>query len=155
MKAMLFQKVPMSDHRHLATDIWLPDGPGPFPTLLTRTPYHRAGALGTARTYTAWGYAYAVQDTRGKYDSEGTFRPLLDEAEDGAATLDWVADQTWCNGRIGMVGKSYLGIVQVPVLQGTSQISQENITALLPAPAHQLAILPFANGVGDGCPFRV
>jgi len=111
---MLFQKVPMPDNRHLATDIWLPDGPGPFPTLLTRTPYHRAGAVGTARTYTAWGYAYVVQDTRGKYDSEGTFRPLVDEAEDGAATLDWVADQTWCNGRIGMVGKSYLGIVQVP-----------------------------------------
>lgn len=114
MKAMLFQKVPMPDGCPLATDVWLPDGPGPFPTLLTRTPYHRAGAAGTARTYTGWGYAYVVQDTRGKYDSEGTFRPLVDEAVDGTATLDWVAEQKWCNGRIGMVGKSYLGIVQVP-----------------------------------------
>jgi len=112
MKPLLCRKVPASDGIHLATDVWLPDGPGPFPTLLTRTPYQRK--MGPAATYTDWGYAYVVQDTRGKYDSEGAFRPLLDEAEDGAATLDWIANQKWCNGRIGMVGKSYLGIVQVP-----------------------------------------
>ena len=114
MNARLYQKVPASDGCRLATDVWLPDGPGPFPVLLTRTPYHRAGALGKARAYTAWGYAYVIQDTRGKYDSEGTFRPLHDEAGDGSATLDWIADQPWCNGRIGMVGMSYLGIVQIP-----------------------------------------
>ena len=55
MKAHLVQMVRMSDGVHLATDVWLPDGPGPFPVLLTRTPYHRAGALGSARTYTDWG----------------------------------------------------------------------------------------------------
>ena len=114
MKAMLFRKVPMPDGINLATDVWLPDGPGPFPVLLTRTPYHRRGAANSARTFTEWGYAYVVQDVRGKYDSEGTFRPLVDEAEDGAATLDWIADRKWCNGRIGMVGLSYLGIVQIP-----------------------------------------
>ena len=114
MKAMLFRKVPMSDGVNLATDVWLPDGPGPFPVLLTRTPYHRRGAASRAHVLTEWGYAYVVQDVRGKYDSEGTFRPLVDEAEDGAATLDWIADRKWCNGRIGMVGLSYLGIVQVP-----------------------------------------
>jgi len=118
MKAMICRKVPMPDGCHLATDVWLPDGPGPFPVLLTRTPYHRAG-MGGAKLYTqTWGYAYVVQDTRGKHDSEGAFRPLEDEQADGQATLDWVADQSWCNGRIGMVGKSYLGIVQIPAAGG-------------------------------------
>jgi putative CocE/NonD family hydrolase len=118
MKAHLVQMVRMSDGVHLATDIWLPEGRGPFPVLLTRTPYHRAGALCSARTYTDWGYAYVVQDCRGKYDSEGEFRPLVDEARDGHDTLDWIAGQTWCNGRIGLVGKSYLGIVQIPAASG-------------------------------------
>ena len=71
MKSLIYQRVLTEDDAHLATDVWLPDGPGPFPVLLTRTPYHRAGALGKAREYTSWGYAYVVQDTRGKYDSTG------------------------------------------------------------------------------------
>jgi putative CocE/NonD family hydrolase len=118
MKAHLVQKVRMSDGVHLATDVWLPEGVGPHPVLLTRTPYHRAGALQSARVYTDWGYAYVIQDCRGKYDSEGEFRPLADEARDGQDTLDWVAEQRWCNGRIGLVGKSYLGIVQIPAASG-------------------------------------
>ena len=112
MKAMIGRKAPTTGGVNLATDVYLPGGPGPFPVLLTRTPYHRGG--GAAKGYTDWGYAYVVQDCRGKYDSEGTFRPLVYEVEDGAATLDWIANQSWCNGRIGMVGLSYLGIVQVP-----------------------------------------
>ena len=94
------------------------DGPGPLPVLFTRTPYHRAGALGSAKTYTDWGYAYVAQDCRGKYDSEGEFEPLVDEARDGHDTLDWIAGQTWCNGRIGLTGRSYLGIVQIPAASG-------------------------------------
>ena len=115
MKAMLLQKVPAADGVELATDVWLPDGPGPFPVLLTRTPYDRkGGGDGGPALYTDWGYAYVVQDCRGKFESGGVFRPLVDEAADGAATLDWVAEQKWCNGRIGMVGRSYLSMVQVP-----------------------------------------
>ena len=72
----------------------------------------------TGRQFTNRGYAFVIQDCRGKYDSEGTFTPLADEARDGHATLDWVANQRWCNGRIGMWGRSYLGIVQVPAASG-------------------------------------
>lgn len=118
MRALICQMVPTADGVELATDVWLPDGPGPFPVLLTRTPYHRRGLLGLARRYTALGYAYVVQDTRGKYDSTGRFRPLVYEAVDGQATIDWVANQNWCNGRIGLVGRSYLGIVQIPAAAG-------------------------------------
>ena len=111
MKACLVQKVRMSDGVHLATDVWLSEGTGPYPVLLTRTPYHRAGAFGSARIFTSWGYAYVVQDMRGKYDSEGEFHALVDEMYDGHDTLDWIAEQKWCDGRIALVGKSYLGIL--------------------------------------------
>jgi len=114
MQAMLCQRVPNREGHKLAADVWLPDGPGPFPVLITRTPYHRRGGLGLARRYTEAGYAYVIQDTRGKYDSEGHFRPMVYEAEDGQALIEWVAEQSWCKGRIGLVGASYLGMVQLP-----------------------------------------
>ncbi len=112
----------MSDGIHLAVDVWFPEGPGPFPVLLTRACYRQIGApsggLQLAQTYTKWGYAYVSQDTRGKYNSEGEFHPLVNEARDGQETLDWIAEQKWCNGRIGMVGKSYMGAVQIPAASG-------------------------------------
>ena len=98
----------------LATDVYLPAGAGPFPVILQRTPYHRRALETLAPRFVGAGYAYVTQDCRGKYDSDGTFAPLVHEASDGAATLDWVAEQSWCNGRIGMWGRSYHGIVQIP-----------------------------------------
>jgi len=109
MQALLYQRVPNREGHKLATDVWLPDGPGPFPVLVTRTPYNRTRAVESARYFTERGYAYVIQDTRGKFDSEGIFRPLIDEAEDGQATLDWIANQKWCNGRIGLTGKATWG----------------------------------------------
>ena len=114
MQPLLCQKVPADDGINLATDVYFPDGQGPFPVVLVRTPYNRVGQQGIARQFVRRGYAFVVQDCRGKYDSEGPFTPLVDEVRDGQATLDWVANQRWCNGRIGMWGRSYLGIVQVP-----------------------------------------
>ena len=140
MKAMLCRKVLTADGVALATDVCLPDGPGPFPVLLTRTPYQRKPAA----VYTDWRYAHVVQDTRGKYDSEGVFRPL-DEADDGAATLDWIANQKWCNGRIGMVGKSYLGIVQVPAAAS----GHEALRCIVPGVAPNSFFTDWARY--DGC----
>ena len=114
MQTLLCRKVPAEDGVNLATDVYLPDGPGPFPTVTVRTPYHRVGLQGTAHQFTQRGYAFVAQDCRGKYDSDGVFVPLVDEARDGQTTLDWTANQRWCNGRIGLWGRSYLGIVQVP-----------------------------------------
>lgn len=121
MKPLLCLGVPAEDGILLATDVYLPDGPGPFPVIAIRTPYHRTGHAphaadggnATAR-FLEHGYAVVAQDCRGKYDSEGEFVPLVDEGRDGAALLDWTADQRWCSGRIGMWGRSYPSIVQVP-----------------------------------------
>ncbi len=121
MQAMIFQKVPNREGISLATDVWLPDGPGPWPAVLVRTPYHRQGGSARGKYFTDMGYAYVIQDTRGKYDSEGHFRPLEDEPADGQDTIEWIADQSWCNGRIGMTGKSYLGIVQIPAAAGAHE----------------------------------
>ena len=118
MQTLLCRKVPAEHSANLATDVYLPDGPGPFPTVLVRTPYHRVGLQSTAHQFTQRGYSFVAQDCRGKYDSDGAFVPLVDEAHDGQTTLDWTANQRWCNGRIGLWGRSYLGIVQVPAACG-------------------------------------
>lgn len=118
MQYLLCRRAPAADGVELATDVYLPDGPGPFPTILVRTPYHRTGQQNSAGHFVVRGYALVIQDCRGKFDSDGVFRPLRDEADDGHAALDWIANQHWCNGRIGMWGRSYLGIVQVPAASG-------------------------------------
>ena len=90
MKVTVGSMVPMSDGVCLATDVWLPDGPGPFPSLLVRTPYHRRRM---PPLYVDQGYALVVQDCRGKFDSDGVFTPLVDEARDGQDTVAWIAEQ--------------------------------------------------------------
>ena len=113
MRILINQRVPAADNVTLATDVYLPDGPGPFPVIFTRTPYDRRSKACPAPRTLDSGYAFVLQDTRGKFDSDGVLCPP-DERDDGAATLDWIANQRWCNGRIGMRGLSYLGIVQIP-----------------------------------------
>lgn len=112
--------VPMRDGAVLKADLFLPSGDGPFPAVLIRTPYGRAT---TVHTEPAWalnpfeaaraGYAVLVQGARGTFDSEGEFVEFLDESSDGEDTVAWTAAQPWCNGEVGMVGVSYLGITQL------------------------------------------
>lgn len=123
--------VPMRDGVHLATDIYLPAGPsGPHSVILERTPYNKTGTSHADRTrarleplskpeiaaeFARAGYVYVLQDCRGRYGSEGRFSKYLNEAEDGFDTLTWLADQPWCDGRIGMTGLSYSAHVQAAV----------------------------------------
>lgn len=109
--------VPMRDGVHLATDVYRPHRQGQFPTLVERMPYNKEiglivnVTLDVLRAAQA-GFAVVVQDTRGRYGSEGTFSPFADEAFDGADTIAWAAEQPWSNGRVGMVGASYFGATQ-------------------------------------------
>jgi len=107
---------PMRDGVKLASDVWLPDAPGRYPVILIRTPYlksmellkgHELGAY-----YAKQGYVLAIQDTRGRGDSEGEFNFFFQEAPDGYDTIEWFAKQPFANGRVGMMGVSYLGTVQ-------------------------------------------
>jgi len=104
--------VPADDGTPLATDVYLPDAGTSWPVVLSRTPYGRDGHREAAETVTALGLAYVVQDTRGRFGSGGTDTVFRDDAEDGRATLRWVAAQPWCNGRIATLGGSATGITQ-------------------------------------------
>ena len=107
---------PMRDGVHLATDVYRPAGDGPHPTIVSRLPYDKElpvvnFSFDTMRAARS-GYAVVVQDTRGRYGSEGTFTPFAHEAADGADTIAWAAAQPWSTGEVGMVGGSYFGATQ-------------------------------------------
>jgi predicted acyl esterase len=108
--------VEMADEILLATEVWLPEGQGPFPTVLMRTPYGRLG--GDMTLYVENGYAVAVQECRGTGDSQGEFYPYKAEQADGHAAIEWVAQQPWSDGNVGMVGSSALGATQYAVAEG-------------------------------------
>lgn len=102
--------VPMRDGVNLATNIYLPQGEGPWPVVLTRTPYNKNNAAGNAAVYHERGYALVTQDVRGRYDSEGENRPFEDDVHDGYDTVEWVAEQPFSNGKVGIFGTSAPGI---------------------------------------------
>ncbi len=83
-----------------------------IPTILVRTPYGKGETPGHWQSFVDHGYALVLQDVRGRYDSEGVFRPLHQEPDDGDDTLNWIARQAWSDGKVGMAGDSYVGIVQ-------------------------------------------
>ena len=132
----LHVQIPMRDGVHLAANVFLPGKPGRVPAILERTPYGKGTAI--TPNYQALvdhGYAVVAEDVRGRYGSEGIFDPLRQESRDGDDTLNWIARQSWSNGRIGMTGGSYRGIVQWK--------------AALTGNPHLKAIFPVVSGYDD------
>ena len=114
--------VEMRDGVSLATDVYLPADPetnetvdDQWPALLVRTPYDKSDRS-RVDTYGKWfarrGYVVVIQDCRGRYESEGEFYLLRDEAPDGYDTVEWIADQSYCDGQVGTFGTSYMAWVQ-------------------------------------------
>jgi uncharacterized protein len=124
--------VPMRDGVRLATDIYRPASGGraletPLPVLLERTPYGKTGVNHADRTrdnpdplskpeiaaaFARAGYVVALQDCRGRHNSEGLFTKYVSEGADGFDTIAWLCAQPWCNGKIGTYGLSYGAHVQ-------------------------------------------
>jgi len=104
--------VPMRDGIELATDIYRPDAEGRFPVVLVRTPYKKEMNELQAKYYARRGYVFAVQDCRGRFASPGEWNPFFNEPDDGYDAIKWLAVQPWSNGKVGMIGGSYLGWVQ-------------------------------------------
>lgn len=106
--------VPTRDGEFLATDVYLPGnrGDGKVPAVLVRTPYGKKNGAAVYLRFVQRGYAVVIQDTRGREDSTGEWLPEYYEVEDGDDTLNWIADQEWSDGKVGMTGGSYLGYVQ-------------------------------------------
>lgn len=91
----------------LATDVYRPRQPAPV--VLRRTPFNRRTTVDEAVIWASLGYAFVVQDVRGRGDSSGSWQPFVHESSDGRATLAWLAQQPWCDGRIVAQGWSYEG----------------------------------------------
>jgi len=105
--------VPMRDGVRLALDLYFPGEPSNgLPVVLERTPYNKANLGSQAAFWTARGYVFAVQDMRGRFRSEGRFEPFLGEGPDGFDTIEWLARQPWCSGKVGTIGGSYNALVQ-------------------------------------------
>jgi uncharacterized protein len=102
--------MPMRDGVKLATNVYLPAGDGPWPVVLTRTPYNKDGADLSAKIYNERGYALVSQDVRGRYASEGIDQPFEVDMPDGYDTVEWIAQQPWSNGKTGIFGTSAPGI---------------------------------------------
>src|SRR5437899_6993405 len=107
--------IPMRGGVLLRADILRPKGEGPFSVLVYRTPYGKHFAQ---KEYTIFhravqrGYAVVIEDVRGRYASDGEFRPYENEGRDGFDTIEWAAKQAWSNGNVGTFGLSYPGAVQ-------------------------------------------
>ena len=114
--------VRMRDGVRLATDVYLPDDvedgtdDTALPTVLIRLPYDKNSRYvyfeKVAAMFTARGYAMVVQDVRGKFRSGGTTLPWTGEVDDGYDSIEWITQQGWSNGLVGMFGDSYYGFTQ-------------------------------------------
>ncbi|MEH6681352.1 MAG: CocE/NonD family hydrolase [Sediminicola sp.] len=145
--AIVDQKVmmPMRDGIRLATDIYRPKGEGKVPIIFSRTPYNfNTWIDGEQRTRTAEtayeavqrGYAYVVQNERGRYFSEGEWDILGVPLTDGYDAFSWMKEQPWSNGKIGTLGCSSTAEWQMAV-------------AALDHPSHA-AMVPQGFGAGVG-----
>lgn len=125
IKPTMTKMVPMRDGVRLYTEIFLPDdtyckdakGPTSYPVILSRSPYPYScpsrNDKRDIRRYTTSGYGVVFQLTRGQGKSEGTFEFFHSDIADGYDSIQWVDEQQWCNGQVGMEGSSYSGSTQL------------------------------------------
>ena len=106
----------LRDGVKLAANVFKPQGTGPWPVVLSRTPYLKDGRgspeqlAAQAKKYTDAGYVFVLQDVRGKGHSQGFYQAYVTDIEDGYDTVEWAARQPWSNGRVGVTGASALGV---------------------------------------------
>lgn len=105
--------VEMRDGIKLSTRILFPEvKQEKHPVVFIRTPYNKERRINEYQYILDNGFCLVVQDVRGRFESEGEFEPYINESEDGYDAIQWIAEQKWCDGNIGMIGASYNGSVQ-------------------------------------------
>lgn len=116
----------MRDGVKLAANVYQPAGKGPWPVIITRTPYLKDGRVdkehdpdgskaqaalaAQAKHYTDAGYVFVLQDVRGKGHSQGFYAAFENDIEDGYDSVEWAGTQPWSNGKVGITGGSAMGI---------------------------------------------
>lgn len=140
-KGMLCQydmETVMRDGTILRGDLYLPTGPGAYPTLLLRTVF-RKDEMGRSfgaydpRYFVERGYAVFIQDVRGLGRSDGQFERFIADGPDGYDTIEWLAQQPFCTGKVGMIGEYFSGYLQ--------------LMAAFEQPPHLYAICPVKTSV--------
>ena len=118
----------------LHADIYRPKSPDKFPVILMRTPYDKSVSWAVAPAYkiAERGYIAIIQDVRGRYTSEGEWYPFRHEQADGYDAVEWAAALPYSNGKVGMIGASYVGATQM--------------LAAIAAPPHLAGIAPAVTG---------
>jgi putative CocE/NonD family hydrolase len=125
----------MRDGVRLSTDLYFPKSEDKdLPVILIRTPYNKnefrdQKERPQAYKFASGGFVVAIQDCRGKFESEGIYSPPAgQEAEDGYDAVDWLAKQPWSNGKIGTFGCSYPAEVQA----AQAPLRHPNLTCMIP-----------------------
>ncbi len=106
-------KIPMRDGVKLNASIYRPHAQkDPLPVIFELTPYISDTYHNRAYYFSQHGYVFALVDVRGRGNSEGKFNPFFQEPQDGHDVVEWLATQSWCNGKVTMWGGSYAGFDQ-------------------------------------------
>lgn len=126
--------IPMSDGRKLAADVYIPSGMSSGPVILVQTPYNRLLyrlnlPLGVGLNLNSSNYIFVIADWRGFYGSaSAAYLGAPSLGKDGASAVEWIYQQTWCNGKIGTWGPSALGRVQFQ----TAKENPPHLTCICP-----------------------
>ncbi len=116
----------------------------PLPAIFTLTPYIADSYLDRAVYFAQHGYVYVLVDVRGRGNSGGAFEPFANEPKDGHDVVEWLAQQSWCNGKVAMWGGSYAGFDQWATLK---EFPPHLSTIVPAAAAHPGVDFPFTDGV--------
>ena len=106
-------RIPMSDGITLAADVFRPVETDPVPAILIVSPYSRTSTQARATAWARRGYAVVFVDSRGTFDSEGEYYPYVNEGRDAYDVQQWIGQQAWSDGKVGMWGKSYPAFIEL------------------------------------------
>jgi putative CocE/NonD family hydrolase len=139
--------IPLRDGVNLHGTLYLPRNlPRPKPAIVTITPYISQTWHQFAAYFAGHGYPFLAVDARGRGNSEGAFRPLLQEAADGYDVVEWLARQPYCTGQVAMWGGSYAGYNQ----WATAASAPPHLATVVPVAALYVGVdFPCRNNIAE------
>jgi putative CocE/NonD family hydrolase len=138
-------KIPLRDGVKLDATVYLPRNlSAPTPCVFTLTPYISQSYCDFGIYFAARGFPFVTVDVRGRGNSEGEFRPIIQEARDGYDVVEWLAEQPFCNGKVAMWGGSYAGYVQ----WAAAKEFPPNLATIVPVASAQPGVdFPMRNNI--------
>jgi len=138
-------QIPLRDGIRLSATLYLPaNGSTPAPTLFSLTPYTAHRNHARAMYFASHDFPFLIVDVRGRGNSEGVFQPFIQEAQDGHDVVQWIAQQSFCNGRVAMFSGSYEGYAQ----WATAKEFPPNLATIVPGMAAAPGLdFPMRNNV--------